>query len=219
MGSEFWQFDKFPLYRGRPLNKGLRDRDLNVLVFLCCTCVALTQSELSDSEVITFFLFLSLGHVSMKLNHTYTFKPCIKVIVLLSTSVADGKWRTPPWRWVAIRELSDWFIFKILHRTLTTVECSIGYSIYFSLTTIKRVFSFQIDLLWAKGPRFEGHDIVANSVIYVLTYKLTNIFSKEACFGLRLVTSSAWISGIRSNDRLAVWQARSVFCEGGYRCT
>ena len=59
MGSEFWQFDTFLLYRGRPLNKGLRDRDLNVLVFLCCTCVALTQSELSDSEVITFF-FVSL---------------------------------------------------------------------------------------------------------------------------------------------------------------
>ena len=66
MGSEFWQFDKFPLYRGRPLNKVLRDRDLNVLVFLCCTCVAPTQSELSDSEVITFLLFLTLGHVSMK---------------------------------------------------------------------------------------------------------------------------------------------------------
>ena len=78
MGSKFWQFDKFPLYRGRLLNTGLRDSDLNVLVFLCCTCVAPTQSELSDSEVITFFLFLSLGHVSMKLNHTYTFTPYIK---------------------------------------------------------------------------------------------------------------------------------------------
>ena len=55
MGSKFWQFDKFPLYRGRPLNKGLRDRDLNVLVFSCCTCVALTQSELTESEVIKFF--------------------------------------------------------------------------------------------------------------------------------------------------------------------
>ena len=54
---------------------------------------------------------------------------------------------------------------------------------YFSLATIKRVFSFQIEWLRPKGPRFEGHDIVANSVIYVLTYKLTNIFSKEACFG------------------------------------
>ena len=80
MGSKFWQFDKFPLYRGRLLNKGLRDwlRDLNVLVFLCCTCVAPTQSELSDSEVITFVLFVSLGHVPMKFNHTYTFKPYIK---------------------------------------------------------------------------------------------------------------------------------------------
>ena len=26
---------------------------------------------------------------------------------------------------------------------------------------------------------------MANSVIYVLTFKLTNIFSKEACFGRR----------------------------------
>ena len=26
---------------------------------------------------------------------------------------------------------------------------------------------------------------MANSVIFVLTYKLTNIFSKEACFGRR----------------------------------
>ena len=69
MEGKFWQFDKFPLYRGRPLNKGLHDRDLNVLVFSCCTCVAPTQSELSDSEVITFLLFVSLGHVSMKLNH------------------------------------------------------------------------------------------------------------------------------------------------------
>ena len=61
----------------RPLNKGLHDRDLNVLVFLCCTCVAPTQPELSEREVITFLLFLSLGHVSMKLNHKYTFKPYI----------------------------------------------------------------------------------------------------------------------------------------------
>ena len=45
------------------------------------------------------------------------------------------------------------------------------------------MFSFQIDWLRPKGPRVEGHDIEANSVIYVLTYKLTNIFSKEACFG------------------------------------
>ena len=82
--------DKFPLYRGRLLNKGLHDSDMNVLVFLCCTCVAPTQSALSDSEVITFLLFLSLGHVSMKLNHTYTFK------LLLSTPVADGKWRISP---------------------------------------------------------------------------------------------------------------------------
>ena len=84
MGSKFWQFDKFPLYRGRLLNTGLRDSDLNVLVFLCCTCVAPTQSELSDSEVITFLLFLSLGHVSMKLNHTYTFKPYIKWLFFCS---------------------------------------------------------------------------------------------------------------------------------------
>ena len=49
---------------------------------------------------------------------------------------------------------------------------------------MKRVFS-QIDWLRPKGPRFDGHDIEANSVIYVLTYKLTNIFSKEACFGNR----------------------------------
>ena len=69
MESKFWQFDKFPLYRGRPLNTGLLDRDMNVLDFLCCTCVAPTQSELSDSEVITFLLFVSHGHVSMKLNH------------------------------------------------------------------------------------------------------------------------------------------------------
>ena len=62
----------------RLLNKGLHDRDLNVVVFLSCTCVAPTQSEPSDSEVITFLLFLSLGHVSMKLNHKYTFKPYIK---------------------------------------------------------------------------------------------------------------------------------------------
>ena len=47
---------------------------------------------------------------------------------------------------------------------------------------MKRVFS-QIDWLRPKGPRFDGHDIEANSVIYVLTYKLTNIFSKEACLG------------------------------------
>ena len=78
MGSKFWQFDKFPLYRGRLLNKGLLDRDLNVLVLLCCTCVAPTQSERSDSEVISFLLFVYLGHVSMKLNHKYTFKPYIK---------------------------------------------------------------------------------------------------------------------------------------------
>ena len=78
---------------------------------------------------------------------------------------------------------TGFFRFKFLHLTLTTVECFIGYSIYFSLATIKRVFSFQIDWLRPKGPRFEGHDIEANSVIYALTYKLTNIFSKEACLG------------------------------------
>ena len=65
MGSKCWQFDKFPLYRGRPLNKGLRDRDLNVLAFSCCTCVAPTQSELAESEVVTFLLFPSLVYVSM----------------------------------------------------------------------------------------------------------------------------------------------------------
>ena len=90
MGSKFWQFDKFPLYRGRPLNKGLRDGDLNVLVFSCCTCVALTQSELTESEVITFLLFTSLVHVSMKLNHKYNVKTYINCFV------ADRKWRTPP---------------------------------------------------------------------------------------------------------------------------
>ena len=37
-----------------------------------------TQSDLSDSEVITFLLFLFLCHVSMKLNHKYSFKPYIK---------------------------------------------------------------------------------------------------------------------------------------------
>ena len=53
--------------------------------------------------------------------------------------------------------------FKFLHLILTTVECSIGYSIYFSLATIKRVFSFQIDWLRPKWPRFDGHDIEANA--------------------------------------------------------
>ena len=48
----------------------------------------------------------------------------------------------------------------------------------------KSVF-FPNRLAATKGPRFEGHDIVANSVIYVLTYNLTNIFSKEAWFGHR----------------------------------
>ena len=81
MGSKFWQFDKFPLYRGRPLNKGLRDRDLNVLVFSCCTCVAPTQSELTESEVITFLLFTSLVHVSMKLNHKYNVKSYINCLL------------------------------------------------------------------------------------------------------------------------------------------
>ena len=81
MGSKFWQFDKFPLYRGRPVNKGLRDRDLNVVVFLCCTCVAPTQSELAESEVITFLLFTSLVYVSMKLSHKYNFKSYINCLL------------------------------------------------------------------------------------------------------------------------------------------
>ena len=36
-----------------------------------------TQSELTESEVITFLLFTSLVHVSMKLNHKYNFKSYI----------------------------------------------------------------------------------------------------------------------------------------------
>ena len=62
-------------------NKGLRDRDLNVLTFSCCTCVAPTQSELTESEVITFLLFTSLVHVSMKLNHKYNVKSYINCLL------------------------------------------------------------------------------------------------------------------------------------------
>ena len=81
MGIKFWRFDKFPPYRGRPLNTGLRDRDLNVLAFSCCTCVALTQSELTESEVITFLLFTPLVHVSMKLNHKCNVKSYINCML------------------------------------------------------------------------------------------------------------------------------------------
>ena len=59
----------------------LRDRDLNVLVFSCCTYVAPTQSELAESEVITFLLFPSLVYVSMKLNHKYNFKSYINCLL------------------------------------------------------------------------------------------------------------------------------------------
>ena len=87
MRSKFWQSDKFPLKRGRPLNTGLRDRVLNVLVFLCCTCVAPTQSELTESVVIKFLLFPSLVHLSMKLNHKYNFKSYINC--LLQTKIGE----------------------------------------------------------------------------------------------------------------------------------
>ena len=77
-GANFGSLISFRFIDGGCLTKGLHDSDLNVLVFLCCTCVAPTQFELSDSEVISFLLFVYLGHVSMKLNHKYTFKPYIK---------------------------------------------------------------------------------------------------------------------------------------------
>ena len=94
MGSKFWQFDKFPLYRGRPLNKGLRDRDLNVLAYSCCTCVAPTQSELAESEVLTLLLFPSIVHVSMKLNHKYNFKSYINCLLQTENGepLPEDKW-------------------------------------------------------------------------------------------------------------------------------
>ena len=104
MGSKIWQFDKFPLYRGRPLNKGLRDRDLNVVVFSCCTCVALTQSELAESEVITFFLFNSLVHVSMKLKHKYNVKSYINC--LLQTPNGEP---LPEDEWPSEDDWKEWY--------------------------------------------------------------------------------------------------------------
>ena len=59
-GANFGSLISFRFIEGGCLTKGLHDSDLNVLVFLCCTCVAPTQSELSDSEVISFLLFVSL---------------------------------------------------------------------------------------------------------------------------------------------------------------
>ena len=94
MRSKFWQSDKFPLYRGRPLNTGLRDRNLNVLVFLCCTCVAPTQSELTESVVVKFLLFTSLVHVSMKLNHKYNVKSYINCFLQTKNGepLPEDKW-------------------------------------------------------------------------------------------------------------------------------
>ena len=94
MGSKFWQLDKFPLYRGRSLNKGLRDRDLNVLAFSCCTCVAPTQSELTESEVVTFLLFTSLVYVSVKLNHKYNVKSYINCLLQIPNGepLPEDKW-------------------------------------------------------------------------------------------------------------------------------
>ena len=40
-----------------------------------------TQSELTESEVITFLLFTSLVYVSMKLNHKYNVKSYINCLL------------------------------------------------------------------------------------------------------------------------------------------
>ena len=84
----------FRFREGGCLTKGLRDRDLNVLVFSCCTCVAPTQSELTESEVITFLLFTSLVHVSMKLNHTYNVKSYINCLLQRKNGkpLPEDKW-------------------------------------------------------------------------------------------------------------------------------
>ena len=84
----------FRFIEGGCLTKGLRDRDLNVLVFSCCTCVAPTQSELTESEVVTFLLFTSLVHISMKLNHKYNVKSYINCLLQTSNGepLPEDKW-------------------------------------------------------------------------------------------------------------------------------
>lgn len=53
-----------------------------------------TQSELTESEVITFLLFTSLVYVSMKLNHKYNVKSYINCLLQTQNGepLAEDKW-------------------------------------------------------------------------------------------------------------------------------
>ena len=53
-----------------------------------------TQSELTESEVITFLLFTSLVHVSMKLNHKYNVKSFINCLLQTTNGepLPEDKW-------------------------------------------------------------------------------------------------------------------------------
>ena len=73
------------------------------------------------------------------------------MIVVLSTSVADKKWRTPPWRWVAIRgplervvpRTISWFIIWIRGRTRAGGSYTQGQKSHsFSSGFLKNPFQF-----------------------------------------------------------------------------
>ena len=56
---------------------------------------------------------------------------------------------------------------------------------------------------------------MANSVIYVLTYKLTNIFSKETCFGRRQSRPQPELVGFAAIILLWHYKSEGYFAKEG----